>query len=71
MQKLYLSLRQYLAQLELQHCQAAEGIAEIQRRIRVLEEAMSWTGPEAEAAQEAPREPEYEIPEPRLVSAGV
>ncbi len=71
MQKLYLSLRQHLARLELQHCQTAEAIAEIQRRIRVLEEAMSWTAPEVKADQEVPQEPEYEIAEPKLVSAGV
>ncbi len=74
MQKLYLSLRQHLARLELQHCQTAEAIAETQRRIRVLEEAMSWTTPEIEADQEVPevsQEPEYEIAEPKLVSAGV
>ena len=74
MQKLYLSLRQHLARLELQHCQTAEAITEIQRRIRILEEAMSWTAPEVKADQEVSevsQELETEIAEPKLVSAGV
>ncbi len=71
MQQLYLSLRQHLAQLELQRCQTAEGIAEVQRRLRILEEAMSWTVPDVEVDQEVSQEPEYEIAEPKLVSAGV
>ena len=75
MQQLYLSLRQHLAQLELQRCQAAETIAEVQRRLRLLEEAMSWTAPVIEAGQEMSQEPEPD-PEPaiadvELVSAGV
>jgi len=73
MQQLYLSLRQHLAQLELQRCQTEDAIAEVQRRIRILEEAMSWTTPTVEVDQELTPEPEpeYEIAEAKLVSAGV
>ena len=75
MRQLYLRLRQQLAQLELRQCQTGEAIAEVQRRLRVLEEAMSWTAPDVEAGQEVRQEPESEpefgIAEAKLVSAGV
>ena len=46
MRKLHLSLVQQLGQLETRQCEIADGITEVERRIGILDEVMSWSIPE-------------------------
>lgn len=48
MQEVHLSLRQKLQQFEMNRQQIGEAIVEVKRRIKVLEEAMSWDAVTAE-----------------------
>ncbi len=52
MRKLHQSLDQQLDQLETERDQIAKAIIEVQRRIGILDEVMSWTFPEEEEPQE-------------------
>ncbi len=56
MQKLHQSLDQQLGQLEAEHHQIGEDIIEVQRRIEILNEVMSWDLPEEEADQDLAKE---------------
>ena len=53
-QELHLSLHQQLFQLEFEQQQIGEGIIEVERRIGILDEAMSWSPVEVEAYREFP-----------------
>ena len=56
MWELYLSLLQQLARMETQH-DLKEAIAEVQRRINLLEEVLSWRVPPQEGQRlEIPRQ---------------
>ena len=46
MRKVHLSLVQQLGQLETRQCEIADGITEVERRIGILDEVMSWSIPE-------------------------
>ena len=52
MQKLHQSLDQQLGQLETERVQVAESVIEVQRRIDILKEVMSWDPPEEAADQD-------------------
>ena len=56
MRTLHLGLVQQLAQLETRQCQIGDAIAEVNRRIAVLDEVISWNMPEAESEQEFSQE---------------
>lgn len=49
MQEMHLGLRQQLQQLAMIREQKGQDIIEVQRRISVLEEAMSWNAVAAES----------------------
>ena len=59
-QEMHLSLQQQLDQLEAEHHQIGEGILETQRRIGILDEAMSWSPVEVEPYQELPLEDAFQ-----------
>ncbi len=56
MRKLHQSLDLKLGQLETERDQIAETIIEVQRRIEVLDEVMSWSVPGEEPEEEPPLE---------------
>ena len=53
-QEMHLGLRQQLQQFEMKRKETGEAIIEIQRRISVLDEAMSWRPVAAEPYQQIP-----------------
>lgn len=59
MQDMHMGLRQQLQQFEMERQQIGEAIIEVQRRISVLNEAMSWSPVAAEPYQEVPAENEW------------
>lgn len=67
-QELNVNLLQQLDQLEANHRQIGDGIIEVQRRIGILDEAMSWSPVEIGVHQELTQE---EFPgEDNLVEGG-
>jgi hypothetical protein len=57
MQKLHLGLAQQLGQLETRQDQIGDAIAEVNRRIAIIDEVISWSMPEGESQQEYSHEP--------------
>ena len=55
-QEMYLGLQEQLQQFERKQEQLGEGIIEAQRRISILDEAMSWSAVEVESYQGLPQE---------------
>ncbi len=70
MRKLHLSLHQQLNQFEAEQQQIAEAIIEVQRRIAILDEVMSWSVPGYEAEQEYSHEFEYQNGDAEVPSIG-
>ena len=71
MQKMHLSLHQQLHQFESEQEQIAQAIIEVQRRIAMLDEVMSWSVPGFEAEQEFSHEFEYQNGDAEMPSMGV
>ena len=71
MRKMHLSLHQQLHQFETEQEQIAQSIIEVQRRIAVLDEVMSWSVPGLEAEQEFTREFEYQNGDAEIPSMGL
>ena len=51
-QEMHLSLQEELQQFEMKQEQIGQGIIEVQRRIGILDEAISWSPIEVEPSQE-------------------
>ena len=71
MRKMHLSLHQQLDQFETEQEQIAQAILEVQRRIAVLDEVMSWSVPGLEAEQEFTPEFEYKNGDAEIPSMGL
>ena len=65
MQEMHLSLREELQQFETRQEQIGEGIIAVNRRIGILDEAMSWGPVEGELSQELPQEDEFHTLTPK------
>ena len=61
MRQLYQSLLEQLQQLETEQERIGEAIIEVQRRIDVLDEVMSWSVPGGEPEEELPLEDNSEM----------
>ena len=70
MRKMHLSLHQQLNQFEAEQQQIADAIIEVQRRIAILDEVMSWSVPSYEAEQEYSHEFEYQNGDAEVPSMG-
>ena len=55
-QEMHLSLQEQLQQFEMKQEQIGEGIVETQRRIGIVDEAMSWSPIQVEFYQQPPVE---------------
>ncbi len=64
MRKLHLSLQEQLDHFDMKQEQIAEAIIEVQKRIKILDEVMSWTLPEQGSGRELGQEefPLAELP---------
>ena len=71
MRKMHLSLHQQLHQFESEQEQIAQAIIEVQRRIVVLDEVMSWSVPGLEAEQEFTHEFEYQNGDAEIPAMGL
>ena len=71
MRKMHLSLHEQLQQFESEQEQVEQSIIEVQRRIAILDEVMSWSVPGFEAEQEFSHEYEYQNGDAEVPSIGV
>ena len=71
MREMHQSLQQQLHQFETEQEQIAQAIIEVQRRIAMLDEVMSWSVPGLEAQQEFAPEFEYQNGDAEIPSIGL
>lgn len=71
MREMHQSLQQQLHQFETEQEQIAQAIIEVQRRMAMLDEVMSWSVPGLEAQQEFTHEFEYKNGDAEIPSMGL